>query len=249
MGRFSITSNCGKIWLPVVTISGPVRTRRSSSIFTRKKGPRLLGDLNGQFAFAIWDANRQELFLARDRMGIRPLFYARAGNDWVFGSEIKAIFAHSGVSRKIDPVALDDIFTFWFPLSPRTAFEGIAEVPPAHSLTIDARGMKEPRRYWELPLETDPPGAHDVAYYADGLRDLMVDATRLQLRADVPVGAYLSGGLDSSVIASLVRHYTPNPLAHIFHPFRGPRIRRRRQAENHDGVPRDGTQGDHLRVR
>lgn len=191
------------------------RTRSDTEVILHlyeEKGAGAVDELNGQFAFAIWDAGRQELFLARDRMGIRPLFYARAGNDWVFGSEIKAIFAHSGVSRKIDPVALDDIFTFWFPLSPRTAFEGIAEVPPAHYLTIDARGIKEPRRYWDLPSETDPPGAHDVSFYADGLRELMVDATRLQLRADVPVGAYLSGGLDSSVIASLVRHYTPNPL-------------------------------------
>lgn len=187
-----------------------------------EKGAEALGDLNGQFAFAIWDVNRQEVFLARDRMGIRPLFYARAGNDWVFGSEIKAIFAHPGVSRKIDPVALDDIFTFWFPLSPRTAFEGIAEVPPAHSLTIDAKGIKKPRRYWELPGESDPPGAHDVSYYADGLRELMVDATRLQLRADVPVGAYLSGGLDSSVIASLVRHYTTNRLRTFSIRFEAP---------------------------
>jgi len=141
------------------------RTRSDTEVILHlyeEKGAGAVDELNGQFAFAIWDAGRQELFLARDRMGIRPLFYARAGNDWVFGSEIKAIFAHPGASRKIDPIALDDIFTFWFPLSPRTAFEGIAEVPPAHTLTIDARGIKGPRRYWELPMETDRPGAHDI---------------------------------------------------------------------------------------
>ena len=176
-----------------------------------EKGCGALDDLNGQFAFAIWDSNRKELFLARDRMGIRPLFYARAGNDWVFGSEVKAIFAHPGVTRKIDPVALDDIFTFWLPLSPRTAFEGISEVPPAHSLTINEQGASL-ARYWDLPEETDPRGRHGESYYAEALRELMVDSTRLQLRADVPVGAYLSGGLDSSVIASLIRNFTPNPL-------------------------------------
>ena len=170
-----------------------------------------LEELNGQFAFAIWDNNRKELFLARDRMGIRPLFYARAGNDWVFGSEVKAIFAHPRIQRKIDAIALDDIFTFWFPLSPRTAFEGISEVPPAHSLTIDEHGERL-TRYWDLPEETDPRNRHDESYYAEALRDLMVDSTRLQLRADVPVGAYLSGGLDSSVIASLIRHFTTNSL-------------------------------------
>ena len=170
-----------------------------------------LEDLNGQFAFAIWDENRKELFLARDRMGIRPLFYARIGSDLVFGSEVKAIFAHPGISRKIDSVALDDIFTFWLPLSPKTTFEGIYEVPPAHSLTINEHGERL-ARYWDLPEEADPPGLHDQAYYAEALRELMIDSTRLQLRADVPVGAYLSGGLDSSVIASLVRNFTSSPL-------------------------------------
>jgi asparagine synthase (glutamine-hydrolysing) len=179
-------------------------------LYEEKKGGAL-DELNGQFAFAIWDNNRKELFLARDRMGIRPLFYARAGNDWVFGSEVKAVFAHPGIERKLDVIALDDIFTFWLPLSPRTAFEGIFEVPPAHSLTIDERGARL-QRYWELPEGTDPPGLHDEKYYSEALRELMVDSTRLQLRADVPVGAYLSGGLDSSVIASLVRHFTSNPL-------------------------------------
>jgi len=179
-------------------------------LFEEKRGGAL-HDLNGQFAFAIWDENRKEIFLARDRMGIRPLFYVRAGNDWVFGSEVKALFAHPGVTRKIDPVALDDIFTFWLPLSPRTAFEGISEVPPAHSLTINEHGATL-ARYWDLPEETDPRGRHGESYYAEALRELMVDSTRLQLRADVPVGAYLSGGLDSSVIASLIRNFTPNPL-------------------------------------
>ncbi len=175
------------------------------------KGSSALADLNGQFAFAIWDVRRQELFLARDRMGIRPLLYTRAGNEWVFGSEAKAIFSHPEVCRHLDPIALDDIFTFWFPISPKTVFEGIYELPPAHFLTINAGGAAI-SRYWELPGETDPNGLHDVDYYSDRLRELMVDATRLQLRADVPVGAYLSGGLDSSVIASLIRNYTPNSL-------------------------------------
>lgn len=190
------------------------RTRSDTEVilhlYEEKRGA-LLDVLNGQFAFAIWDSNRKQLFLARDRMGIRPLFYARAGSDWVFGSEVKAIFTHPEIHRKIDGISLDDIFTFWFPLSPRTAFEGISEVPPAHSLTIDEHGARL-ARYWDLPEEADPQGLHDESYYSDALRDLMIDSTRLQLRADVPVGAYLSGGLDSSVIASLIRHFTPNAL-------------------------------------
>jgi len=190
------------------------RTRSDTEVILHlyeEKGEDALDELNGQFAFAIWDGNRKKLFLARDRMGIRPLFYARAGNDWVFGSEVKVVFAHPGIERKLDVIALDDVFTFWLPLPPRTAFEGIFEVPPAHSLTIDEHGARL-QRYWELPGETDRHGLHDEKYYADALRELMVDSTRLQLRADVPVGAYLSGGLDSSVIASLVRNFTSNSL-------------------------------------
>lgn len=185
------------------------------------KGEDSLSCLNGQFAFAIWNARTRELFLARDRMGIRPLFYARHGRSWIFGSEIKAIFADARIPRKIDPVALDDIFTFWTPLSPRTAFEGVREVPPAHFLAIGGRGERL-RRYWDLPLESDPAGTRSEDFYADGLRELLIDSTRLQLRADVPVGGYLSGGLDSSVTASLISHYTKNTLSTFSVTFEDP---------------------------
>ena len=178
------------------------------------KGAGALADLNGQFAFAIWNTREKELFLARDRMGIRPLFYANCGREWIFGSEIKAIFADARIRRKLDPVGLDDIFTFWAPLSPRTAFEGVLELPPAHYLVINERGCRL-ERYWNLPMESDPAGVHPEDYYAEGLRELLIDSTRLQLRADVPVGGYLSGGLDSSVTASLICHYTRSTL-HTF---------------------------------
>lgn len=174
-------------------------------------GPEALEMLNGQFAFAIWDCMREELFLARDRVGIRPLFYAKAGKNLVFGSEIKAVFAHDGIPRELDPVALDDVMTFWFPVSSSTAFRGVRELPPGHWLKIGIGG-ESLHRYWDLPAETDEPGLHDEKYYTSNLRELMVDSIRLQLRADVPVGAFLSGGLDSSVITSLVRSYTKSPL-------------------------------------
>lgn len=184
-------------------------------------GADALGRLNGQFAFAIWDSRQKELFLARDRMGIRPLFYARKGEDWVIASEIKAIFADSRIVPKIDPVALDDIFTFWTPLSPRTAFEGVSEIPPAHYLKINKKGAVL-RRYWELPRGSDPPGTRTEKYYTEGLRALLVDSTRLQLRSDVPVGAYLSGGLDSSATASLIRNFTGSPLSTFSVKFEDP---------------------------
>lgn len=186
-----------------------------------EKGIKALEDLNGQFAFALWDERKGELLLARDRIGIRPLYYTSYGNEWIFGSEIKAIFADGRISRRIDPVALDDIFTFWVPLSPRTAFEGIREVPPGHYLVAWKDGFHM-GRYWSLREEVDPPGRHPDSYYHEGLRELLVDATRLRLRADVPVGAYLSGGLDSSVTATLIRRFSDAELCTFSVTFEDP---------------------------
>lgn len=174
-------------------------------------GPECLKELNGQFAFAIWDAKRKSLFLARDRVGIRPLFYTRAGRDFLFASEVKALFADPRVPRRIDPAALDQIFTFWVTIPPRTAFKGVHEIPAGHFMEIGADGRERIVRYWD-PDFTPDPGSREPEDYAEELRALLLDATRLQLRADVPVGAYLSGGLDSSVIATLISRFTDTPL-------------------------------------
>lgn len=175
-------------------------------------GPACLSKFNGQFAIAIWDSRRRSLFLGRDRLGVRPLFYTRAGDALVFGSEIKALLAYPGIQAELDPLALDQIFTYWSPLSPRSCFEGIHELPPGHFLRLEeARIRVEP--YWELrfPEEGSLP-LRTKREYADELRDLLIDATQVRLRADVPVGAYLSGGLDSSTIAAIIRHHTASPL-------------------------------------
>jgi asparagine synthase (glutamine-hydrolysing) len=169
-------------------------------------GPDGVNRLNGQFAFAIWDEKSEQLFLARDRCGVRPLFYVKQGDTLVFASEIKAILAHGAVRADLDPVALDQIFTFWSPLAPRTAFQGIHSLPPGCWLLASRSGDIRVNRYWELKF----PAAGDEPYQnaeetADRLSELLNDAVRLRLRADVPVGAYLSGGLDSSIIASIIR--------------------------------------------
>jgi asparagine synthase (glutamine-hydrolysing) len=179
-------------------------------------GPSCLAHFNGQFALAIWDTHQQTLFLARDRLGIRPLFYTLAGGALIFGSEIKAILADPRVQAEIDPLALDQIFTFWSALSPRTIFRDIREVPPGHYL-LAHQGEIAIQRYWELSFPeatASPPGADRRALgdYRDELRQLLVDAARIRLRADVPVGAYLSGGVDSSTIAAIIRNYTGNRL-------------------------------------
>ncbi len=174
-------------------------------------GPACLEQMNGQFAIAIWDARQQSLFLARDRMGIRPLFYTVHDGQLIFGSEIKAILAYPGISAEIDPTSLDQIFTFWSTLSPRTAFRNINDIPPGHYLLARDRQFHI-HPYWALDLTQDATPNVPVQEYLEQFEDLLIDATCIRLRADVPVGAYLSGGLDSSVTTAIIRKYTDNRL-------------------------------------
>lgn len=173
-------------------------------------GPDCASHLNGDFAFAVWDRRKQELTLVRDRMGVRPLFYSQCGKGLVFGSEIKALLEVPHVTAEPDPIAVDQIFTFWFPLAPRTPFKNIKELPPAHLLVANLAGDVRIRRYWTLSYpETSDDGLPHVADQAaldEELYDLFCDATRIRLRSDVPVGAYLSGGFDSSVTTSAIKH-------------------------------------------
>lgn len=173
-------------------------------------GTDCLKYLNGQFAFAIWDRNSERLFISRDRVGIRPLFYTFVNGTLLFASEIKALFMHKGVKRKIDPFALDQLFTFWTTIPPRTAFQDIHELPAGHYMIIK-KGDWEIQKYWDMDFTQDE-SINDESEYAEALKSLLIDSTRLQLRADVPVGAYLSGGIDSSVITTLIKKYTNTPL-------------------------------------
>jgi len=180
-----------------------------------EKGEDCVKDFNGQWAFAIWDSNNQKLFLSRDRLAVRPLFYTICNGTFLFASEIKSLLCHPGVSREVDRLGLDQIFTFWFTLPPRTIFRGIQELPSGHSLTVHNGSIKS-QRYWGLDYspasEIRKVGRREEQEYSEQLLDLLVDATRIRLRADVPVGAYLSGGLDSSIITAIVRRFTNTPL-------------------------------------
>lgn len=167
-------------------------------------GAECVHRLNGQFAFAVWDPGRQELFLARDRVGIMPLFYTRTNEAFHFASEIKALFTNPQLSREIDRAGLAQVFTFWTTLPGKTVFAGVHELPPGHHMLVSP-GQTRVRRYWDFPFcvpaeQLDWP----VADICDHVRELLLDAIRLRLRADVPVGCYLSGGLDSSILATLV---------------------------------------------
>jgi len=167
-------------------------------------GEACVNHFNGQWAFAIWDTRTRSLFLSRDRLGVRPLYYRAADGCFAFASEMKSILALPGTPREIDPIALDQIFTFWVSIPPRTIFKGVHELPPGHSMTVGDGGLTL-TRYWQPRFVACPNGAHAEAEYAEELRDLLRDATRLRLRSDVPVGAYLSGGLDSTVVTALIR--------------------------------------------
>jgi asparagine synthase (glutamine-hydrolysing) len=178
-------------------------------------GPHCFDKMNGQWGIAIWDTEKRRLLLSRDRLGVRPLFYTQVGTTLLFGSEIKAILSDSRVSAEIDPNVVDQIFRFWTPLSPNTVFRGIKELPPGHFLIADRESIRI-ERYWanHFPRKdaASANGHVQMGDVVEQFRELLIDACRIRLRADVPVGAYLSGGLDSSTIAAVVRRYTSNRL-------------------------------------
>jgi asparagine synthase (glutamine-hydrolysing) len=175
-------------------------------------GTDFVDHLNGQFAIALWDQKARRLVLARDRTGIRPLFYTRSEGRLVFASEVKSLFALPDVKRALNLSAVGDVMTYWSTLSPDTVFEDVRSLPPGHVMVIDS-GREQLIRYWDWTFPSVAPRIdRPIEDYAEELRELLVDSVRLQLRADVPVGAYLSGGLDSSAIAALVRRYNSKPL-------------------------------------
>ena len=165
-----------------------------------ERGIECVRDLNGMFAFAIWDAPRHQLFLARDPVGEKPLYYTKAGGTFLFASELKALLRSSDVSREIEPAALDDYLAYGYVPAPRTIYSSVFKLPSAHRLLVSGSRM-EVSRYWH-PW---PDRRLDVSE-AEASREmarLLTDAVRLRLRSDVPVGAFLSGGIDSSLIVAL----------------------------------------------
>ncbi|MDD1605630.1 MAG: asparagine synthase (glutamine-hydrolyzing) [Methylococcaceae bacterium] len=175
-------------------------------------GDDFVQHLNGQFAIALWDGNRQRLLLVRDRVGILPLFYTRQGERLLFASEIKALLPQLSEAPRISPAALDQTFTFWAPRSPNTLFENIFQLSPGHMLVVEKGQLRE-STYWDwcFPEQSDYHQGSD-SELAEQLYDLLADATSIRLRADVPVGAYLSGGLDSSALVALIRRHSDAPL-------------------------------------
>jgi len=174
-------------------------------------GPACLDRLRGMFVFALWDRPRQTLFLARDRLGKKPLYYSLLPDgQLVFASEMRAMLCHPGIARRIDPAAVDGYLALGYVPEPRSIYQGIQKLPAAHYLMVE-RGKKlpEPQRYWTLRFNPTPMAEADAAAeFIDRLRE----ATRLRLVSDVPLGAFLSGGVDSSAVVAMMAGLDSEPV-------------------------------------
>jgi asparagine synthase (glutamine-hydrolysing) len=172
-------------------------------------GKDFLKNLNGQFAFAIYDKRNETLFLARDQFGICPLFFTFVEGVFIFASEIKAIIKHPLVKREVDLEGLDQIFTFPGLVSPVTLFKNISSLAPGHFMIV-REGRADVFQYWDLiyPEVSDTPSLPE-SFYVDKLEELLLKSIRYRLNADVPVGFYLSGGLDSSLIGAMMKKVDP----------------------------------------
>lgn len=174
--------------------------------------------LRGMFCFALWDEKRQRLLLARDRIGIKQLYYAEVDGQLLFGSEIKCILEIPDFPRHISPAALAGFLTFLYVPSPRTIYDGIAELPPAHYL-IWEDGKIQIRRYWHLEYRVDT--GHPESYYVEGLYEKLSDAVKSHLVSDVPLGAFLSGGIDSGTVVALMSTILGGPVETFTVGFEG----------------------------
>lgn len=174
-------------------------------------GPGCLDRLNGMFAFALWDRRQGTLFIARDRLGKKPLYYGLTGSGMlVFGSELAALAVVPGLSRTINPVAVDDFFAFGYVPDPRTIFSDISKLPPAHYLLLRHGDAIVPKRYWEPPTQSSPC---EEGAAIEQLQSLLTSSTRKRLMSDVPLGAFLSGGVDSSAVVATASALQDAPLA------------------------------------
>jgi asparagine synthase (glutamine-hydrolysing) len=231
-GRQPMASEDGTVW---ITFNGEIynfgqlreqleglghrfATRSDTEVIIhayQQYGAQCLGELRGMFAFALWDQPRQMLLLARDRVGKKPLFYAEVESQWVFASELQALLRHPGLPRRVDATALDDYLTYGYVPAPRTIFRGIHKVPPAHYVTLRLRsGSGSPevhvQRYWQLAYH--PKLRLREADAIDGLLEVLKEAVRLRMIADVPLGALLSGGIDSGIVVALMSQLSDRPV-------------------------------------
>ena len=175
-------------------------------------GEGCLQRFRGMFAFALWDRNRQTFFMARDRLGVKPLYYALLDNGTLlFGSELKSLLAHGGLKRDVDPLAVEEYFALGYVAEPRTIFRQARKMPPAHSLVI-RRGqpVAAPKEYWDVRFTLDNPiSAEDAGFE---LVQRLKESVKLRMIAEVPLGAFLSGGVDSSAVVAVMAGLSSSPV-------------------------------------
>jgi asparagine synthase (glutamine-hydrolysing) len=176
-----------------------------------ERGERMVEKVRGMFAFSIWDRRRRRMILARDRIGIKPLYYYRDSETLLFGSEPKAILAYPGFRRELDPAALEDYLAYGVVPGPRSIFEGIAKLPPGHVLVVEPRRLgAAPRRYWRLKFE--PDDSRTTEQWVEEVGAKFEESVRIHMMSDVPVGAFLSGGLDSSAVVAAASRQTNSDI-------------------------------------
>jgi asparagine synthase (glutamine-hydrolysing) len=202
--------NFGELVGELTSLGHKFRTRCDTEVIVHaweQWGEACLARFNGMFAFAIWDERQQRLFLARDRLGVKPLHYCVLPSGWIaFGSELKALLAHPQVPRKIDPRAVENYFAFGYVPDPDTIFANVRKLEPGTFLSIErGRERTTPTRYWDVPLLQRPQGAIQEADAQAELRERLQRAVSLRLVSDVPLGAFLSGGIDSSAVVAMMR--------------------------------------------
>jgi asparagine synthase (glutamine-hydrolysing) len=202
--------------IPELAAAGHVfRTKSDTEVIVHgweEWGEACVERFRGMFAFALWDRNRETLFLARDRLGVKPLFYALLPDgQLLFGSELKSLLAHGALVRDIDPFAIEDYFAFGYIPDPRTIFRGASKLPPAHTMTI-RRGqpVPKPREYWDVAFTLDRRITEGEA--CEELRARLAESVKLRLISDVPLGAFLSGGVDSSAVVATMAGLSSEPV-------------------------------------
>src|SRR3989338_2269220 len=171
-------------------------------------GSKCLGLFNGDFAFAIWDSRKKELFLARDRIGIKPLYYYHKDGKFIFASEIKAILQHKNVERAVNENCLRQIILYAYPIREETLFKDILEIKPGHSLTLKNNKVKI-EKYWDLEIN-ETTNSED--FYKKNVQNLLSESVKRRLVADVPLGISLSGGIDSSILVAMASRHSKEPV-------------------------------------
>jgi asparagine synthase (glutamine-hydrolysing) len=209
---------------PVLEAKGHVYRGRSDTEtiihLYEEYGEDCVNYLRGMFAFAIWDENKRRLFVARDRLGIKPLYYSLAGGTFMFGSEIKAIAAYPGVGREINKEALYHYLTFMVPPAPMTMFRGIEKLPAGFRMTVDEGGAVRSEAYWDAIVPGAQRESTDESLAARTV-ELLRESARIHMMSDVPVGVFLSGGLDSSTLVALIAEQSARAVNTFSVGFKG----------------------------